>query len=149
MDEASDIQKVLASKGKPKRIAADLGFTSPPKSVDQYGRLTNGKYTVKPEAQAPHTVGSFDATNHSGTSLPAGKSQFLYQADADGITLDAAAYADKKGLWIPDGQGGAKAKVVFDQPIGVHSGTGKVTNVVNVYSKKNGIVHGSPASPNN
>lgn len=144
IDESSDLQRVLGSRGKPKQIAADPDFTPPPKSVDQYGRLTDGKYTVSPQDQARHKVGSFDATDHTGRELPAGKSQFLYASEADEITLNAAAYADKTKSWD---ETGTKAKVVFDNPIGVHRGTGKVTNVVNVYRKQNGTIHGSPSSP--
>ncbi|HYX34989.1 MAG TPA: pre-toxin TG domain-containing protein [Oligoflexus sp.] len=147
MENASDIQKALGSYGKPRRIAADPNFIAPAKSIDQYGRLTNGKYTVIPGEQARHTVGAFDATDHAGRPLPAGKSQFLYRTSADDITLDAAAYADKRNLWQDDGQGGLKAKVIFDQPVGVHNRTGSVTNVVNVYARKNGNIHGSPSSP--
>lgn len=56
--------------------------------------------------------------------------------------LDAASYADEAGLWV-----GSKAKVVFDSPIGVHAGTGELTNVMNIYRNANGFVHGAPASP--
>jgi hypothetical protein len=80
----------------------------------------------------PHTTGS----------LKGGKSQFSYHVNEKELVLDAAAYADKAGLWD-----GSKAKIVFDKPIGVHAGTGQPTNVLNIYKTKTGFVHGAPGTP--
>jgi hypothetical protein len=66
----------------------------------------------------------------------------MYRVNANQLTLDAAAYADRAGLWV-----GSKAKVVLDRPIGVHAGTGEPTCVLNLYRKENGLIHASPGSP--
>jgi hypothetical protein len=81
---------------------------------------------------APHITGS----------LRGGKSQFLYGINAERLILDAAAIADELGLWV-----GNKAKVVFDQFIGVHAASGELTNTVNIYRTDTGFVHGAPGSP--
>jgi hypothetical protein len=81
---------------------------------------------------APHTTGN----------LTAGKSQFLHRVNEKQLTLDAAAYADEANLWV-----GNKAKVVLDDFIGVHAGTGQQTNVINIYRTKTGYVHAAPGTP--
>jgi RHS repeat-associated protein len=109
------------------------GSWEPPNvTTNRHGQLTNGKYTLDSAGMAPHTTGS----------LKAGKSQFLAGVNEKQLVLDAAAMADKAGLWV-----GNKAKVVFDQPIGVHAGTGELTNTINVYRTDTGFVHGAPGSP--
>lgn len=79
---------------------------------------------------------------HLTGSLKAGKSQFLHRVNPQQIVLDASAYANKAGLWV-----GNKAKVILNQNIGVHAGTGKLTNVLNLYRTKTGFVHGAPGTP--
>ncbi len=81
---------------------------------------------------APHTTGS----------LAGGKSQFLYRVNEKQLTLDVAAYADDNMAWV-----GNKAKVIIDDFIGVHAGTGQRTRVMNVYRTDSGFVHGAPGSP--
>jgi|BarGraNGADG00212_1021973.scaffolds.fasta_scaffold36464_2 hypothetical protein len=62
--------------------------------------------------------------------------------DADTATLDAAAYADKTGLWD-----GNTAKVyVQNGPVGVVGRTGQLTNWINVYRTNTGFVHGAPGN---
>ncbi len=78
----------------------------------------------------------------AGTA-PAGKSYFYSGTDVDGLTLDAAQYADDANLWDNDN----KAKVSFDRDVGVHVRTGQPTDTVNVYRKRNGTIHASPGSP--
>lgn len=58
------------------------------------------------------------------------------------LTLDAAAYADKAGLWVAN-----KAKVALDEYVGVHAGTGLRTKVLNIYRTKTGHVHAAPGTP--
>lgn len=82
---------------------------------------------------------------------PPGKSRFLYDVDADKAVLDVAAYADEYGLWEPGSGNPAdfanKAKVpVKNGPVGV-TGSGELTDVINVYRTKTGYVHGSPGNP--
>lgn len=101
-------------------------------TVDSEGRLTNGKYTVNPEAMAPHQTGSPGA----------GKSQWLFNVDAETATLEAATIADASGLWV-----GNKAKVLANQPVGVHAETGELTSTINVYRRNSGFIHGAPGSP--
>jgi RHS repeat-associated protein len=107
-------------------------WTSPKVFTNRHGQLTNGKYTLDAKGMSPHTTGS----------LAAGKSQFLNRINESQLVLDAASFADQAGLWV-----GNKAKVEFSSPVGVHAGTGELTNVVNVYRNANGFVHGAPGSP--
>ncbi|WP_437589252.1 RHS repeat-associated core domain-containing protein [Sorangium sp. So ce1000] len=100
--------------------------------TNRHGQLTNGRYTLDSAGMAPHTTGS-----HAQ-----GKSQFLYRVNERQLVLDAAAYADDANLWV-----GNKAKIVFDDFIGVHAGTGQRTNVLNIYRADSGFVHGAPGSP--
>jgi RHS repeat-associated protein len=110
------------------------GFALPRVYSDAQGFLTNGSYRLDAAAMAAHQTGS----------LVAGKSQFLHNLNASQLVLDAAAVADQQGLWKMTN--GSKAKVVFNQPIGV-TGAGTLTNVLNLYRTKTGMVHGSPGSP--
>ena len=104
--------------------------------LDSQGRLTNGRYTIDAAGMAVHKTGS----------LSRGKSQFLARIDAESAVLDAAAYADREGIW--GGVGKYKAKVqIISGPIGVLAGTGELTDYVNVYRTKSGFVHGSPGTP--
>lgn len=113
--------------------AAKAGFTAPKVTRTASGEVTNGTYTVSRIPQARHTTGS----------TTSGKSQFLFRVDADQAVLDAAAYADEAGLWV-----GNKAKVLVNNgPVGVHGGSGQLTNYVNVYRTKGGYVHGAPGRP--
>ena len=108
------------------------GFEAPKIFVNKQGLLTNGAYTLDQPGMAPHLTGN----------LASGKSQSFYRLNVQQLTLDAAAYADKAGLWI-----GNKAKVKFDGPIGVHAGTGKPTSVLNLYRSSTGHVHSAPGTP--
>lgn len=97
------------------------------------GELTNGTYTVDPDAQAVHTTGDWVAS---------GKSQFAYSVDADALVLRAAEYADANNLWRFN-----RAKVeVLDGFVGV-TGNGGPTRYVNVFRRANGRIHGSPGNP--
>jgi hypothetical protein len=108
-------------------------FTPPTITRDRHDRMTNGLYTLDETGMMSHLTGS----------LAQGKSQFLNHVDARKAVLDAAAYADRAGLWI-----GSKAKVpVANGPVGVHGGTGELTNIINVYRNRNGFVHGAPGTP--
>jgi hypothetical protein len=90
-----------------------------------------------------------DVTNEAGMtphmtgSTVSGKSQFLFAVDANRAVLDAAAYADREGLWI-----GSKAKVfILNGPVGVLGDSGGLTDWLNVYRTRTGFVHGAPGSP--
>ncbi len=73
-----------------------------------------------------------------------GKSQFFSNVDAEKAVLDAAAYADKYGLWQTNNP--SKAVVpVTNGPVGV-LGNGTPTNYINVYKTSTGYVHGCPGS---
>ncbi|WP_437570485.1 RHS repeat-associated core domain-containing protein [Sorangium sp. So ce542] len=102
---------------------------------NRHGQLTNGRYILDEPGMAPHTAGS----------LADGRSQFLYGVNEKQLVLDAAAYADEASLWTAGN--GRKARVVFDDFIGVHYKTGKRTNVLNIYRTDTGFVHGAPGSP--
>jgi len=120
----------------------DPDFTPRPSQLDRHGNLTDGTYRVSSDANLRHTAGN----------APEGKSYFNEGTDVDQLSLDAAQYADQKNLWYGQNPGHPsdypnKAKVVFDDPVGVHAGTGQPTNVVNVYRKKNGTIHATPGSP--
>src|SRR5208337_3119235 len=108
------------------------GFTAPKIGTNRHGQLTNGTYTLDEAGMQPHSTGS----------LANGKSQFMYRVNADQLALDAAAYADQKGLWV-----GNKAKVIFDRPIGVHADTGEPTSVLNIYRTSTGFIHAAPGRP--
>jgi len=117
------------------------GFEAPKVIVNSRGQLTNGRYTIDSAGMAKHTTGS----------TTSGKSQFLYRVDADTAVLDAAAYADKYKLWKPGSRNPAdftnKAKVpVIDGNVGV-TGSGELTNYINIYRTKTNFVHGSPGNP--
>lgn len=70
------------------------GFTAPHITVNRHGQLTNGRYTLDSAGMTPHTNGT------------PGKSQFGFYVNSGKATLDAAAYADRHGLWVRN-----KAKV--------------------------------------
>ncbi|MBQ8166088.1 MAG: hypothetical protein IJZ96_03530, partial [Lachnospiraceae bacterium] len=116
----------------------DGDFEAPKVTTNSRGELTNGAYTIDAQGMVKHI---------DGTS---GKSQFLYDVDADKAVLDAAAYADKYNLWKPNTGNPAdfanKAKVyVTNGPVGV-TGSGQLTSYINVYRTKTGYVHGSPGN---
>jgi RHS repeat-associated protein len=94
-------------------------------TTNRHGQLTNGKYTLDDAGMAPHTNGK----------LSTEKSQFFHRVNEKQLTLDAASYADKAGLWV-----GNRAKVVLDCPIGVHGRTGNPTNVINIYGTIENLV---------
>ena len=80
-----------------------------------------------------------------------GKSQFLYNVDANKAVLDAAAYSDEYNLWGPSSGNPAdfadKAKVYVENgPVGV-TGHGELTSYINIYRTKTGYVHGCPGNP--
>jgi hypothetical protein len=107
-------------------------FDAPDVFLNRHGQVTNGTYTLDESGMAPHMTGS-------GSS---GKSQFLSGVDADSATLDAAAYADKNGLWS-----GNSAKVyVKNGPVGIVGRTGQLTNWINIYRTNTGFVHGAPGN---
>jgi RHS repeat-associated protein len=95
------------------------------------GVLTNGTHFVDEVGMAKHVTGS----------LTRGKSQFLFRTDANRVVLEAAAKADKAGLWVNN-----QAKVFIENgPIGIVGKTGELTNWVNVTRTNTGWVHGWPA----
>jgi RHS repeat-associated protein len=108
-------------------------FTPPQILRNRHNQLTNGTYTLDRTGMEPHLTGS----------LGQGKSQFLSGVDADRAVLDAAAYADRYGLW----KGSKATAPVSNGPVGVHGRTGELTNTINVYRNRNGFVHGAPGSP--
>lgn len=110
-------------------------WTSPKIVSNAKGQLTNGLYNLDEAAMRVHTTGS----------LAGGKSQFLFRLNEKQVVLDAAAYAEKEGLWLLNN--GSKAKVILNQPIGVVGETGELTNVINLYRTKSGFVHGAPGTP--
>jgi len=70
-----------------------------------------------------------------------GKSIFYPILNANEAVLKAAQYADVASLWI-----GNKAKVlVLNTNIGT-TGLGKPTNMINIYRKPNGMIHGAPGN---
>ncbi|KAB8189125.1 sugar-binding protein [Nonomuraea phyllanthi] len=105
-------------------------FSAPSISVDRHGRLTNGRYTLDSTGMDPHINGT------------PGKSQFGFHVNSGKAVLDAAAYADRFGLWV-----GPKAKVPVSNGVIGYLGDGTPTTWVNVYRNKNGFIHGSPGSP--
>lgn len=122
---SSGVQRCSVGKGAPfmgGRTAQIAGGRGAP----------NSRYTLDLPGMAPHTTGN----------LGGGKSQFLYQFNAEQATLDAASYADAQNLWTPQN----RAKVIFDSPIGVSGKTGELTNVMNVYRTNTGYVHASPGN---
>lgn len=97
-----------------------------------------------------YSMNSADMQVHVDGKAP-GKSQFLYDVDADKAVLDAAAYADANDLWFSSSGNPSdftnKAKVsVTNGPVGV-TGGGELTDIINVYRTKTGYVHGSPGNP--
>lgn len=53
-------------------------------------------------------------------------------------------YADEMGLWIYNN--GTKAKVsIINTNIGT-TGLGQPTNIINIYRKPNGVIHGAPGN---
>lgn len=102
-------------------------------SMTKSGELTNGIYTVSQEAMKKHVFG--------GVS---GKSIFYPTLNSNEAVLKAAQYADDAGLWIQNA--GTKAKVpVINSNIGT-TGLGQPTNIINVYRKPNGMIHGAPGN---
>jgi len=120
-------------------------------SVDKHGNLTDGVYKLDADALAPHSTGALGGTSRLGGVMDTGiakKSQFLNRINEKQLTFDAARIADEKGLWDQYG----KAKVVFDDFVGVTGQGGARTNTVNVYRttpKGNQIpfIHASPGTP--
>ncbi|MEW6282448.1 MAG: RHS repeat-associated core domain-containing protein [Candidatus Eremiobacterota bacterium] len=107
---------------------------APRKWLSARGELTTGKYTVDAPAMLPHTSGK-------SADIARGKSQFLFNIDAESLVLDAAHYADKHNLWV-----GHKAKVPVSTNVGVLGTTGELTQYVNVYRTSRGRVHGAPGN---
>ncbi|MCL1809783.1 MAG: hypothetical protein FWG42_08510 [Clostridiales bacterium] len=118
-----------------------MAFEPPKVYTNSKGQITNGKYIIDSLEMTKHTIGS----------TTSGKSQFLFDVDADKVVLDAAAYADEYNLWKPSSGNPAdfayKAKVpITNGNIGV-TGNGELTSYINVYRKKTNSVHGSPGNP--
>ena len=114
-------------------------YVAPKITVNKRGELTNGSFTLDSEGMIIHTDGT------------PGKSNFLYNVDANKAVLDAAAYADKYNLWGPSTGNPLdfpnKAKVYVENgPVGV-TGNGELTNYINIYRTKTGYVHGCPGNP--
>jgi hypothetical protein len=105
----------------------DQTFEAPDITVNRHGQLTNGRYTLDSTGMDPHVNGT------------QGKSQFSFYVNSGKATLDAAAYADKYGLWV-----GNKAKVPVANGIIGSLGDGTPTSWINVYRTATGFVHGSP-----
>ncbi|MEV0000696.1 polymorphic toxin-type HINT domain-containing protein [Micromonospora sp. NPDC050980] len=100
--------------------------------VNPKGNWTNDLYTVRGNAMKPHTNGS----------TASGKSQFLFNVEAEKVTLDAAAHADAQGLWQ-----GNKARVYVENgPVGVVGRTGELTNWLRV-TREGRMVHSWPIGP--
>ena len=118
----------------------DTKFEAPEITVNTKGELTNGVYIINQHDMLVH----IDGKNPN-------KSQFLYNVDANKAVLDAAAYADKYNLWKADSDNvnsfARKAKVpVINGYVGI-TGSGTITNYINVYRTKTGYVHGCPGNP--
>ena len=108
-------------------------FVAPKIATNAQGLLTNGAYRLSAARMVPHLSGS----------LAGGKSQFLFNVNANRAVLDAAAFADKAGLWA-----GNTAKVfVQNGPVGALGRSGNLTNWINVYRTRAGLVHGAPGNP--
>ena len=122
----------------PQRAVSNTGsagskFEPPRVSTNSKGQLTNGTYTIDSTGMAKHTTGS----------TVSGKSQFLFNVDANRAVLDAAAYADKYGLWINN-----QAKIpITNGNVGVVGRTGELTNWIEVTKTNTGFVHGWPCKP--
>lgn len=119
-----------------------MGDFQPPKVYkNAKGQITNGTQTIDSAGMQKHLDGT------------PGKSQFLYDVDAEKAVLDAAAYADEYNLWQPSSGNDAdfadKAKVpVVNGNVGI-TGSGELTNYINIYRTKTGFVHGCPGNPGN
>jgi hypothetical protein len=121
-----------SAKEAEKRVAewAARGAAERGRTLTKQGELTDGVYTVSTEAMKKHVFG--------GVS---GKSIFYPTFNANEIVLNAAQYADDAGLWIYNA--GTKAKVpVLNSNIGT-TGLGNPTNIINIYRKSNGMIHGA------
>lgn len=102
-------------------------------TLTKHGELTNGVYTVSKEAMKKHVFNTGQ-----------GRSVFYPTLNADEAVLKAAQYADEAGLWIYNA--GTKAKVpVLNTNIGT-TGLGQPTNIINIYRKPNGMIHGAPGN---
>ncbi|WP_159045098.1 RHS repeat domain-containing protein [Streptomyces sp. NRRL F-5122] len=100
--------------------------------INPKGNWTNDLYTVRRKAMEPHMNGRTDT----------GKSQFLFNVEAEKVTLDAAAYADANGLWQ-----GNKARVYVENgPVGVVGRSGELTNWIRV-TREGRMIHGWPVGP--
>ena len=101
--------------------------------VNRHGNLTDGTYTVSKDAMSKH-LGGYQ-----------GKSTFYPTLNAEEAVLKAAQHADKFNLWTKNS--GTKASVkVLNTNIGT-TGSGKPTNIINVYKNSNGTIHGTPGTP--
>jgi hypothetical protein len=80
------------------KMQAPGDWEPPPITKNVHGQLTNGSYTLDETGMAPHTTGS----------LAEDRSQFLYHVNEKELVLDAAAYADREGIWVAN-----KAKAAF------------------------------------
>ena len=110
------------------------GLNAPKIFTNSKGQLTNGTYILDSPAMAKHLTGS----------TTSGKSQFLFNVDANKAVLDACAYADKYSLWNAKNQ----AKVqVLNGNIGVNGYTGELTNWIEITRTNTGFVHGWPCLP--
>ena len=114
--------------------SAAKAFESPRIFTNAKGQITNGIYTIDSTGMAKHTTGS----------TTSGKSQFLFDVDANKAVLDASAYADEFGLWNNMNQ----AKIpITNGSVGIHGKTGELTNWIEVTRTNTGFVHGWPCLP--
>jgi hypothetical protein len=110
--------------------AAKSVWTAPKVFTNSKGLISNGKYTIDAPGMVKHTTGS----------LVKEKSQFLFRIDANQMTLDAAAYADKAGLWVQN-----QAKVKLNTVVGVIGRNGQLSSYITVTRTNSGFVHGWPS----
>ncbi len=123
----------------PKIPRAPAGAARP--YINPKGNWTNDLYTVRKSDMEPHTNGKTSLTGPNGEKLP-GKSQYFYNVEAEKLTLNAAAYADAKNLWVNN-----KARVYVENgPVGVVGKTGEPTNWIRV-TRDGRMIHSWPIGP--
>ena len=139
LDEVVDDVDDLAVKTQSLNLERGESEFAPSKIYyDKQGNLTNGSYTINDSDMLLHKNGTL------------GKSQFLSDVDAEKAVLDASEYADKYNLWETNtgnpNDFACKAKVYVENgPVGI-TGDGNLTNYINVYRTKTGLVHGCPGN---
>ena len=143
MAAGAAVSKIGGAARVPQQMAKKADNVVPPvknythTTYNNGSAITDGKYVTDPIGMARHKPDASSLDKIDSKSL------FKSGIDAEKLTLDAARYADKHGLW--DSQG--KAKVPTNDIVGYTDG--KPTRIVNVYRKKpnkDGIspIHGTP-----